>query len=517
MFVPAVIVGAGHAGLAMSHRLTERSIDHVVLERGEVANSWRTERWESLRLLTPNWHARLPGHRYDGDDPDGFMSVREVTNLIADYARTIAAPVLCGTTVTRVTALADGYEITTNRGVWRCSAVVIATGACSVAVVPPIAAGLPDGVASITPQTYRNADDLEDGGVLVVGASATGVQLAEEIHRSGRDVTLAVGEHVRMPRTYRGRDIFWWTDAAGILDERYDALDDIVRARHLPSPQLIGTPQRRSIDLNSLRDLGARIVGRLGRLRDGVAQFSGSLPNTCALADLKMNRLLATLDQWATLAGIDDDLERPERFEPTRIPSITRTEIDLQRDDIRTVIWATGYRPDHRWIDLPVFDHKGMIRHDGGVVRGAPGMYVVGLNVLRRRGSSFIGGAARDTAELGPHLHLHLDAQVINRRRICGFSTTPRWSWQSSGTRNEVPPATASSVSPSEPDRPTAQATPLRALAQGRRGNGQPSDDRRSYPAGTAGAPIGPEYRTTSTPVIPPSKPRGNGPYRGAP
>ena len=320
MFVPAVIVGAGHAGLAMSHRLTERSIDHVVLERGEVANSWRTERWESLRLLTPNWHARLPGHRYDGDDPDGFMSVREVTDLIADYARTIAAPVLCGTTVTRVTALADGYEITTDRGVWRCAAVVIATGACSVAVVPPIAAGLPDGVASVTPQTYRNADDLEDGGVLVVGASATGIQLAEEIHRSGRDVTLAVGEHVRMPRTYRGRDIFWWTDTAGILDERYDALDDIVRARHLPSPQLIGTPQRRSIDLNSLRDLGVRIVGRLGRIRDGVAQFSGSLPNTCTLADLKMNRLLATLDEWATLAGIDDDVGRPERFEPTRIP-----------------------------------------------------------------------------------------------------------------------------------------------------------------------------------------------------
>jgi hypothetical protein len=186
------------------------------------------------------------------------------------------------------------------------------------------------------------------------------------------------------------------------------------------------------------------------------------------------------LDQWATLAGIDDDLEPPERFEPTRIPSITRTEINLQRDDIRTVIWATGYRPDHRWIDLPVFDHKGMIRHDGGVVRGDPGMYVVGLNVLRRRGSSFIGGAARDTAELGLHLHTHLDAQVINRRRICGFTTTPRWSWQSSGTRNEVPPAAASSVSPSGRDRPTAQPTPLRAPAQGRRGNGQPSDDRRS-------------------------------------
>ncbi len=414
MFVPVVIVGAGHAGLAMSHRLTERSIDHVVVERGEVANSWRTERWESLRLLTPNWHARLPGHRHHGHDPDGFMSVRDVTNLIAGYARTIAAPVQSGTIVTRVTALADGYEITTDRGVWRCTAVVMATGACSVAVVPPIAAGLPDEIASVTPQAYRRPDELADGGVLIVGASATGVQLAEEIHRSGRPVTLAVGEHVRMPRTYRGRDIFWWTDTAGILDEPYDALDDVVRARHLPSPQLIGTPQRRSIDLNSLQRLGVRIVGRLGRIRDGAAQFSGSLPNTCKLADLKMNRLLASLDEWATLAGIDDEVGDPERFEPTCIPATTSTDIDLERDDIRTVIWATGYRPDHRSIELPVFDHKGMIRHDGGAVRGAPGMYVLGLNVLRRRGSSFIGGAARDTADLAAHLHQHLDTQVIS-------------------------------------------------------------------------------------------------------
>jgi putative flavoprotein involved in K+ transport len=418
MFVPVVIVGAGHAGLAMSRRLTERSIDHVLLERGEVANSWRTERWESLRLLTPNWHARLPASGYDGEDPDGFMTVREVTTLIEEYSKRIAAPVVGGVTVSRVAALADGYEITSDRGVWRCAAVVIATGACNVAVVPPAAAGLPDGIASVTPLTYRRADELDSAGVLVVGASATGVQLAEEIRRSGRDVTFSVGEHVRMPRTYRGRDIFWWTDAAGILAERYDSLDDIVRVRHLPSPQLIGTPERRSIDLNSLGDLGVRIIGRLGRIRDGIAQFSGSLSNTCALADLKLNRLLGTLDEWAKVTGRDDDVGPPQRFEPTNVPSPALTEIDLLRDGVRTVVWATGYRPDHSWIDLPVFDHKGMIRHDGGVVSGAPGMYVVGLNVLRRRGSSFIGGAERDSAELGAQLHEHLDVRAPSRARV---------------------------------------------------------------------------------------------------
>jgi putative flavoprotein involved in K+ transport len=407
--ITAVIVGAGHAGLAMSRRLTERSIDHVVLERGEVANSWRTERWDSLRLLTPNWHARLPGHQYEGGDPDGFMSVPEVATYIDGYATKIAAPVRRGVTVTGVVAGTDGYEIATDHGTWKCATAVLATGACNVAALPPFAAAVPDGIDSLTPLSYRNATELAPGGVLVVGASATGVQLADEIRSTGRDVTLAVGEHVRMPRTYRGRDIFWWMERAAILHERHDELDDIVRARHLPSPQLIGTPERRSVDLNALRDRGVTIVGRLGRIRDGVAQFSGALTNVCALADLKMNRLLAALDDWAASAGVDGDVERPERFEPTRPAAGSPTELDLAREGIRTIIWATGYRADHSWVGLPVFDHKRQIRHHGGVVADAPGMYVVGLNVLRRRGSSFIGGAEHDSAELSAHLHRHLD------------------------------------------------------------------------------------------------------------
>jgi putative flavoprotein involved in K+ transport len=413
--VTAVIVGAGHAGLAMSHRLTERSIDHVVLERGEVANSWRTERWDSLRLLTPNWHASLPGQHYEGSDPDGFMSVAEVATYIAAYATKIDAPVHGGVNVTGVVALDDGYEIATDRGTWRCAAAVVATGACSVAALPAFAGAVPDSIQSLTPLSYRNAGDLDPGGVLVVGASATGVQLADEIRSTGREVTLSVGEHVRMPRTYRGRDIFWWIEHGGILHERHDELDDIVRARHLPSPQLIGTPERRSVDLNALRDRGVTIVGRLGRIRDGVAQFSGGLTNVCALADLKMNRLLGALDDWAAAAGVDGDVDRPERFEPTR-PAAGATEIDLERRGIRTVIWATGYRPDHHWIQLPIFDHKHEMRHHGGVVDGAPGMYVVGLNVLRRRGSSFIGGAERDSAELAAHLHRHLDGRTSSNR-----------------------------------------------------------------------------------------------------
>ena len=275
--VSTVVIGAGHAGLAMSYRLTERSIDHVVLERGEVGNSWRTARWDSLRLLTPNSHTRLPGMGESDADPQDFMTIPAVVKLIDDYAATIDAPVQTGTTVTSVTAVDDGYAVTTDRGVWQCITVVVASGAATLAAVPAVAEEVPSSVAMVTPITYRSPAQLAEGGVLIVGASATGVQLAEEIHRSGRPVTLSVGEHVRMPRTYRGRDIFWWLDAAGVLDERHDEVDDLVRARDVPSPQLIGTPERRSIDLTTLGELGVQIVGRLGSVRDGVALFSGGL------------------------------------------------------------------------------------------------------------------------------------------------------------------------------------------------------------------------------------------------
>jgi putative flavoprotein involved in K+ transport len=225
-------------------------------------------------------------------------------------------------------------------------------------------------------------------------------------------VTLAVGEHVRMPRLYRGRDVFWWLEAAGVLDETYQEVDDIVRARHLPSPQLIGTPERSMIDLNTLTDLGVRLAGRLGGMSDGKALFSGSLTNLCTLADLKMNRLLATFDQWAQECGRDGDLDAPHRFEPTRVGASPPLSLDLTSGEISTVVWATGYRPDYSWLDVPVLDRKGRVRHDGGVVNDAPGLYLLGANVLRRRRSSFIRGADADTGELAAHLHLLLGESV---------------------------------------------------------------------------------------------------------
>ena len=411
MHTTTVVIGAGHSGLAMSRRLTERSIEHVVLERGDVANSWRNERWDSLRLLTPNWHSHLPGMRYDGDDPDGFMAVPEVVAFIDSYAAAINAPVQTRTTVTRVAASPSGFQVTTDREVWDCATLVIASGAANIANVPSIGAAVPSSIDVVTPMTYRSPDCLDKRGVLVVGASATGIQLADEIHRSGRPVTMSVGEHVRLPRTYRGRDIFWWMHTAGVLDERHDEVDDLVRARHVPSPQLIGSPEHRSIDINTLAQLGVRVVGRLGSIQDGLAQFSGGLANTCRLADLKMNRLLQRFDDWAD--GKDTDaVEAPHRFEPTSVPSAPTVEIDLRHEGIGTIVWATGYRPDYAWLDVPVLDRKGRIRHHGGIVRDAPGMYVLGQNLLRTRRSSYIAGAEQDSCALADHLHQHLGGQV---------------------------------------------------------------------------------------------------------
>ena len=393
------VLGAGHAGLAMSRCLADRSIDHVVLERGEVANSWKRERWDSLRLLTPNWQSRLPGYCYEGDDPGGFRTMAETVRYIERYAEVIDAPVRTATRVTSVRHADGGYRIETDQGPWSCRAVVIATGACNSPRLPSFAGALPAELDAITPDRYRNPNQLAPGGVLVVGASATGTQIAEELHRSGRPVTLSVGEHIRVPRAYRGRDIEWWMDAAGVLDDPYDEADNLERVRSLPSLQLAGSQDRRNVDLNSLTDLGVRLVGRVAGIRDGRAQFSGSLRNQCALSDLKMSRLLGRIDEWAACTGLDGEVDPPCRFEPTRVGTSPPLGLDLTSGETRTVVWATGYVPDYSWLHVPVLDRKGRLLHDGGVVR-APGLYVIGLPFLRRLKSSLIDGAAGDAGFL---------------------------------------------------------------------------------------------------------------------
>jgi putative flavoprotein involved in K+ transport len=412
------VIGAGQAGLAMSRCLTKRSIDHVVLERGDIGHTWRTERWDSLRLLTPNWQSRLPGFGYTGDDPDGYRTMPEIIDFFACYAKTISAPVQTHTTVTSVRHDGEGFLICTDAGDWRCRVVVLASGACNIACLPVFVNRVPHSIANITAQDYRNPRQLADGGVLVVGASASGTQIAHEIQRSGRQVILSVGEHIRAPRMYRGKDLEWWMDVAGILDQRFDEVDDIRRARSVPSLQLAGTPDRSTLDLNALTAIGVKLVGRMaGITNDGKAQFAGSLRNMCALSDLKMGRLLDLIDEWARNNGLDYAVAPPERLPSTRVESAPPLGMDLTRGEIKTIVWATGYRPDYSWLELPVFDRKGMVRHHGGVV-DFPGVYLMGAPFLRRRKSALIDGVGDDACDLSNHLALALaDARSWRKKQ----------------------------------------------------------------------------------------------------
>ncbi len=415
--VTTVIIGAGHNGLAMSRALSRRAVDHVVLERGDIGNAWRSERWDSLRLLTPNWQSRLPGYGYRGDDPFGYMSRTDTIDFITGYADVIAAPVKTHTRVLAVRASGNGYLVTTNRGEWRCRTLVIASGAFSIPALPSCSAAIPETVEQVTTNHYRNPQQLKDGGVLVVGASATGLQLAQEIHLSGRPVTLAVGEHVRLPRLYRGLDILWWMNETGILDEHYHNVDDLRRVRRVPSPQLVGNSSRNSLDLNSLSSLGIKLVGKLSGVHNHTAQFSGSLNNVCKLADLKMNRLLDRLDRWAEENGWHSAVDGPERFAPTAVDRSPTLNLNLTSGEVKTVVWATGFRPDYHWLKLPVFDRKGALCHDGGIV-SAPGVYVLGLPFMRRRKSTYIHGAEDDVRDLSEHLLAGLAQRQLGKSAV---------------------------------------------------------------------------------------------------
>ncbi|TWD82172.1 putative flavoprotein involved in K+ transport [Kribbella amoyensis] len=399
--IDTVVVGAGHAGLAVSRLLGLAGRDHVVLDRGRIGERWRTERWDSLRLLSPNWLTRLPGWPYGGADPDGFMTAARFVRHLERYATSFDAPVLGGTTVRELRAFGDGYLLITDRGTWRAANVVIATGPHAVPVVP---AGLAaTGLEVVTANRYRNPGQLAPGGVLVVGASSSGVQLADELNRAGRDVVLAVGRHTRLPRRYRGMDIFRWLDITGKLARTIDEVPDPVAARHEPSMQLVGTDSApRDLDLVTLQDQGVRLVGHFARLEGTRARFRPDLAEQAAVADKRLTHLLDSIDWYAAWTGLGTEIlpiTRPRRLD---VPAPVE-RLDLAREGIGTVLVATGYRPDTRWIRLPITGPDGAVRQRRGVTP-APGVYVVGQRFQYRRDSAFIDGARYDAADVVRHL-----------------------------------------------------------------------------------------------------------------
>jgi putative flavoprotein involved in K+ transport len=400
-----IIIGGGQAGLAMSRCLTDRGVEHVILERGRVAERWRRERWDSLRLLTPRWQSRLPGWRYRGPDPDGFMTKSEVVTYLDEYARSFRAPLHTGVAVTRVHNRGDSFEVQTDAGEWESSNVVIATGYCARAAVPAFAADLAGDIDQLVPTQYRNPQQLRAGGVLVVGASATGIQLASEIARTGREVILAVGSHIRMPRHYRGRDIMRWLDEMGVLGETADQVPDIAASRRQPSLQLIGSEAGGALDLQVLQERGVRIMGRVTGASGHRVYFSDDLADAIGHAERKMHGMLDRIDLHLSRSRLTHAFPVEPRPRSVAVPTTPRA-VNLKDRGVTTVVWATGYRREYPWLHIPVLDAKGEILHRGGVTP-RPGLYVLGLQFMRRRNSAFLDGVGADAADLTEHLIQH--------------------------------------------------------------------------------------------------------------
>jgi putative flavoprotein involved in K+ transport len=406
-----IIVGGGQAGLAMSRCLTDRGVEHVILERGRVAERWRTERWDSLRLLTPRWQSRLPGWRYRGPDPDGFMTKAEVVTYLDEYARSFRAPLHTGVAVTRVHGRGGSFEVQTDAGGWESSNVVIATGYCARAAVPAFAAEIAGDMDQLVPTQYRNPQQLRAGGVLVVGASATGIQLAAEIARTGREVILAVGNHIRLPRHYRGRDIMAWLDEMGVLTETANQVPDIQAARRQPSLQLIGSEAGGSLDLQVLQDRGVRIVGRMTGASGHQAYFSDDLADSIGHAERKMHGMLDRIDLHLSCLRLTRAFPAEPRPRAVAVPVAPR-RLHLRDRGVNTVVWATGFRREYPWLQIPVLDAKGEIMHRGGVTT-RPGLYVLGLQFMRRRNSAFLDGVGADAADLTEHLIQHRARRLV--------------------------------------------------------------------------------------------------------
>jgi putative flavoprotein involved in K+ transport len=403
-YVDTVIVGGSQSGLAMSRALTDRGVEHVVLERGRIGARWRAQSWDSLRLLTPRWLSRVGGWTDGAGDPDAFMHWTELVEYLESYARSFSAPVLEGTSVESARRDGHRFVVETSGQTWRADRLVVATGQSQTAHVPDFARHLDRRIRQIAPSDYRRPSELAPGGVLVVGSSATGVQLAAELRRAGRDVVLAVGRHTRLPRRYRGRDVLEWLHDMGALGERADDVRDLDASRSQPSLQLVGSGpgEPEDVDLGVLQRLGVHLTGRVVGAHGTRVLTADDLTENIAAAEFKYAMIRRRIDRRIDREGFSRFVHEPEPFGPVPMPEAPAF-LNLRRLGIRNVIWATGFRRSWPWLHMPAFDASGEIRQDGGI-SDIPGLYTLGLNFQRRRSSSFLLGVADDALELARHM-----------------------------------------------------------------------------------------------------------------
>lgn len=405
-----VVVGGGQAGLAMSEHLGDHGVPHLVLERHRIAESWRSERWDSLVANGPAWHDRFPGLEFADVDPDGFASKEQVADYFVAYAQKIAAPVRCGVDVTSVTRNVGrpGFRVETTGGPIDARFVVAATGAFQRPVVPPI---VPDGAVPLQlhSSAYRNPEQLPEGAVVVVGAGSSGVQIADELRRAGRAVYLSVGPHDRPPRRYRGRDFCWWLGVLG----KWDAETPPQGAEHV-TIAVSGADGGHTVDFRDLAASGVQLVGRTAAFESGTLRFALDLAQNIADGDANYRSLLKEADAYVARQALDLP-EEPAAHELGPVPDCATDptlELDLDQAGVGAIIWATGFATDYGWLRVDAFDEAGRPRHRRGVST-EPGVYFLGLPWLSRRGSSFIWGVWHDAKHVADH--------IVTQRRYLAY------------------------------------------------------------------------------------------------
>ncbi|MEP0855545.1 MSMEG_0569 family flavin-dependent oxidoreductase [Trichocoleus sp. DQ-U1] len=398
-----IIVGGGQAGLSMSYCLKERGFDHIVFEKNKIGHSWRSKRWDSFCLVTPNWQCKLPGYHYPGDDPNGFMQKDEIVKYIEHYAKSFDPPVKEGVEVSKVrkSRSQDVFELTTSIGDYTADQVVIAAGSYHIPKLPKIAERLPEHIMQIHSSEYKNPESLPEKSVLVVGTGQSGCQIAEDLHLAGKQVHLCVGSAPRSPRRYRGKDVVDWLDQMGYYDLSIDEHPQKEKARTNTNHYVTGRDGGREIDLRQFSLEGMQLYGRLKTISSSHLEFWDDLKQNLDRADAVANNIKKSIDAFIEKNQIEAPTE--PAYKPVWEPKEAVLKLDYEKANIGTVVWSTGYQPDFSWIEVPVFDGKGYPGHDRGVT-GVQGLYFLGLPWLYTWGSGRFSGIERDATYLADYI-----------------------------------------------------------------------------------------------------------------
>jgi len=409
--IPVLVIGGGQAGLSMSWFLQQAGIEHLVLERDSAMHNWREQRWDNFTLVTPNWQCALPGHPYDGDAPHGFMNKSEILDYLERFARKVAAPLREGVAVERLKPRREGgFEVATTAGSWTTDEVVVTSGGYQTPVIPRFAERLPAGVAQLHSAQYRNAGQLPEGAVLVVGSGQSGAQIAEDLHLAGRKVFLATGDAPRCARFYRGKDVVDWLADMGYYDlpvERHPLREGV---RDNTNHYVTGRDGGRDIDLRQFAREGMELFGPATDCADGVMRFAPTLAAKLDGADAVYNRINASIDDWIAQQGIAT-AEPPSVYQPVWTPPAERESLDLGAAGITSIVWSIGFSAGYGWIDAPVFNGRGYPAHHRGVTP-QPGLYFLGLPWLHTWGSGRFSGVARDAGYLAERIAERLAASA---------------------------------------------------------------------------------------------------------